>query len=165
MKTLLNKFRIRSALDENRPLSPGLQREVDRSPELRCWIQSNRGLDHLLRKSVPMPPPPETLQADILQALHRESQLPTRPHLPRLAWLPIPAAALVLLIAWALLDPTGDPAVSDTSPLDSTGAAIELSGRLAHSAPDVLLAPMADELERLNRDLDSTAKFLLANLP
>ena len=36
---------------------------------------------------------------------------------------------------------------------------------MASAVPSTMLAPLADELKRLNQDLDNTAQYLLASLP
>ncbi len=43
--------------------------------------------------------------------------------------------------------------------------ALEMGGQAARAAPAAVVTPLAEELARVNRDLDSTAQFLLASLP
>ena len=40
-----------------------------------------------------------------------------------------------------------------------------MGDQMVRTMPSAVVAPLSDELERLNRDLDKTAKFLLASLP
>jgi hypothetical protein len=40
-----------------------------------------------------------------------------------------------------------------------------MGGQVARAVPTAVVSPLADELEKVNRDLNSTAQFLLASLP
>ena len=81
-------------------------------------------------------------------------------------WLAAPAGAVLLLMAvWLALRSPGRPLVQDRPSLAVVTIALEMSGQLAHTVPSAVVAPLSDELERLNRDLDDTAQFILASLP
>ena len=83
-----------------------------------------------------------------------------------LRWVAAPVvAALALAAVWlALRGPVAPPA-QGTQSLAAATTALEMSGQLAQTVPSAVVAPLSDELARLNRDLDNTAQFILASLP
>jgi hypothetical protein len=83
-----------------------------------------------------------------------------------LRWLPVPVAALLaLMVVWhAARGPARLP-VQDAQPLAVATTALQVSGEMARAVPSAVVSPLADELKKLNLDLDNTAQFLLASLP
>jgi hypothetical protein len=83
-----------------------------------------------------------------------------------LRWLVAPAlAALVVAVSWHNLRPSARSAASPAESLAAATRVFETGGRLAQSVPATVVAPLSEELRRLNQDLDSAAQYLLASLP
>ena len=78
----------------------------------------------------------------------------------------LPALAVVVLLAiwWVARGPVR-PAVQDTQSLAAATTALDLGGEMARAVPSAVVSPLSNELERLNRDLNNTAQFVLASLP
>ncbi len=167
MKSWLAKMRISAALDSGRQPPAWLQRWVRRSRELRRFEQAMMTLDQALKQTVPKPEAPASLHHSIMQAVPGTSRLAaTEPRLTFLHWAPLPALVLIMLLGawWFLHRPPTQPAPSAQT-LAAAATALELGGQIPETVPPVVVAPLSDELERLHRDLDSTAQFLLASLP
>jgi hypothetical protein len=49
--------------------------------------------------------------------------------------------------------------------LATANNALELSEQITQTMPAAVMAPLSDEWQGLNRDLQNTAQFLLASLP
>jgi hypothetical protein len=83
-----------------------------------------------------------------------------------LRWVAAPlVAAVVLVVIWQGLRGPIAPPSKGTQSLAAATTALEMGGQLAQAAPSAVVAPLSDELARLNRDLDNTARFILASLP
>ena len=167
MKLWFAKARISAALDAGERPSAGLRWRVSNSEELRGFEQDMMALDRALRQPAPKPEVPASLHRSIMQAVQAADR-PVRAgrQLLWLRWAPVPALAAIVLLAvwWVLHSPVRQPA-PDTQSLAAATAALEMSGQLARAVPSAMVAPLSGELERLNRDLDKTAQFLLASLP
>ena len=124
-------------------------------------------LDRALKQTAPKLQAPPSLHRSIMLAV----QAAERPvDAPRswsfLKWLPAPAlVVLALLVAWYAQRGPVRPPAPDPQSLAAATTALEMGGQMAQAMPSAVVAPLADELERLNRDLDNTAQFLLASLP
>jgi hypothetical protein len=167
MKLWFAKARISAALDAGKRPSAWLRRRVSNSEELRGFEQDLMALDRALRQPAPEPEVPASLHRSIMQAVQAADR-PVRAgrQLLWLRWAPLPALAAIVLLAvwWGLHSPVRQSA-PDTQSLAAATAALEMSGQLARAVPSAMVAPLSGELERLNRDLDNTAQFLLASLP
>jgi len=99
-----------------------------------------------------------------VRAANRPAAAPRQPSVLR--WVPVPvfAVMLVLVAVWVLQSPVRTP-VQNAQPLAAAASALQLGDQMVRTMPTVVVAPLSDELERLNRDLDKTAQFLLASLP
>lgn len=170
MKTWFAQWRISSALDDGRPLSPALQRAVEQSAELRRFVAGHRAVEQALKASVPMAVAPPALHAAIMQAVRRAApkRIAARPE-----WRPrlVPAAACGLLL---LLLGTGyycwhRPPVAASSPgsssLAAASSALDAGGEIVCAMPGAALAPLTNELQSLNRDVTAAGDFLVASLP
>jgi len=81
-------------------------------------------------------------------------------------WVAAPVvAALALAAVWQMPRGPARPPAQGTRSLAAAATALEMSSQLAQTVPSAVVAPLSDELERLNRDLDNTAEFILASLP
>ena len=124
-------------------------------------------LDHALKQDVPEAEAPAFLHSSIMAAVRRAERSAAEPRgLALLRWARVPAFVLVALLGlwWALRSPV-QPAQPDTQSLAAATTALEVSGEMARAVPTAVVAPLSEELERLNLDLNNTARFLLASLP
>jgi len=134
-----------------------------------------QSLDTTLRSGRPESKPPPGLRSAILDEVraHRNGsrqRAEGRPWSLGLRWLPAPAfAALTLLTVWWAVHrpslPAVHPAHSNPTPLIAVGAALHVGEDTTRTLPPAVVAPLADELGRVNLDLENTARFLLASLP
>jgi hypothetical protein len=81
----------------------------------------------------------------------------------RLRWLA--ASALVLALCFGAWRLANRSAGAGQTPLAAAGTALDLSEQVAQDMPARVVAPLADEWQRVNQDLKNTAEFLLASLP
>jgi len=124
-------------------------------------------LDHALKASVPKVQAPPALHGEIMRAVRATEQSAAVPQgVSLLRWWPAPVlVAAALFVVWqAQRTPVRLPA-QDAQSLAEATSALEMGGEMARSAPSAVVALLSDELDRLNRDLDKTAQFLLASLP
>jgi hypothetical protein len=165
MKAWLAKFRISAAQDAGKPLPPSVQRQLAGSDELRRFKEDTAALDRALRQ-VPAPEtePEPTLHAAIMGAVRAAERRPASPRpFAFLRWLPAPALATVAVLGvwWLLHRPVATPVPT----LAIAATALEMSDTVAQGLPSTVMAPLSEEWQRLNSDLDNTAQFLLASLP
>jgi hypothetical protein len=85
-----------------------------------------------------------------------------------LRWAPASTLAglLILSVLWLNHRPPAPttPALN-ANPQSLTQDVLEVGEQMASTMPDALLAPLSEELQRLNRDLDQTGQFFLTSLP
>jgi hypothetical protein len=129
--------------------------------------QEMMALDRALKETAPKVEAPASLHRSIMQAVRaadRPAAAQSQPTLLR--WLPAPVLAVMLVLAavWALRSPVRTPGQNAKS-LAAAGTALQLGDQMVRTMPAAMVAPLSDELDRLNRDLDKTAQFLLASLP
>lgn len=162
----LTKFRISNALDSEAKLSRSVLEKIARSDDLRTFVAKTTMVDRELRGNTPQPNQPPELHASIMQALHyADRQTRPDPKLPILPWISASAAAAFLLLALWWLAPTAHSPQGPETVLAPAGLALETSQTMAQSIPSMVIAPLSQEWQRLNRDLDNTAQFVLASLP
>jgi hypothetical protein len=171
MRTWFLKLRISATIDAGKPLSPGLQQKVARSPEAARFAETALTLDHALGQSPVQPEAPAALHDTIMRAVHAtERQPPSPPILAVPLRFAIAGAAVVgIALLWAELwrvpppaTPAGRPAVQA---LAAPPSAADLGQLVAQTVPVSVVSPLADEFEHLGQDLDRTENFLLASLP
>ena len=164
MRLLFSEYRISTALDAARPLTPALQQKLAANDELRRFAQGLSALDHALRDSVPQPEPPPALHASIMRALRMDARpVPSVRKSSILRWLPAPAFA-VLVCALCVWHFTSVRSPSRNA-FETASTALAAGGEMARAVPGTALAPLTEEWQRVNQDLDNTAQFLLAALP
>jgi hypothetical protein len=167
MKSWFAKLRISAALDAGHKLSASLRRNIDSSEQLLGAEQELKALDRALKQAPPRPQAPPGLHRSIMQAVRVAERTQAEPRgLAVLRWVAAPlVAAVVLVVIWqGLRGPVASPS-EGTQSLAAATTALEMGGQLAQAAPSAVVAPLSDELARLNRDLDNTAQFILASLP
>jgi len=82
------------------------------------------------------------------------------------AWIPVTGFGGLVLLA-VLLSIHNRPVATtqNPQPLPEVSQAFAAGQELIDSLPSVAVGPLSDELDKVNRDLDRTAEFLLATLP
>jgi hypothetical protein len=168
MKLWFAKVRISAALDAGKQPSAWLRRRVSGSNELRGFEQEITALDHALRRTVPEPKAPTSLHCSIMRAVARATKRSSAARRERgiLHWAPAPVFALIVVFAaWWVLNSPMRQSAQNTQSLAAVTTALEIGGQMAQTVPSAMVAPLSVELERLNRDLDNTAQFLLASVP
>ncbi len=167
MKSWISRLRISLALDAEERPSTRLPRWPGASAELRALEEEMVALDRALKETAPKAQAPVSLHGSIMQAV-RTAQRPAvsarQPILLR--WLPAPALALMLVMAtlWVMYRPVRTPS-QDAQTLATATSPLHLGNEMVQTMPSAMVAPLSDELARLNQDLDKTAQFLLATLP
>jgi hypothetical protein len=167
MKSWIAKLRISMALDADQPPSAWLRHKPSASAELRGIEQEMMALDRALKETAPRAEAPASLHQSIMQAVRAANRPAAAPRqTSMLRWVPVPvfAVMLVLGVLWVLQSPVRPPAQT-AQPLAAATTALHLGDQMVRTVPTAVVAPLSDELERLNRDLDKTAQFLLASLP
>ena len=167
MKSWFAKLRISAAMDAGCELSASLRRSINRSEQLRRFEEEVRGVDRELKGAAPKTEPPPGLHRAIMGAVRAAEEPAQAPRaLAAWRWVAAPVVTLLALVmAWYVLRGPVRPPTRDTQSLAAATTALEMSGQLAQTMPAAVVAPLSDELERLNRDLDNTAQFILASLP
>lgn len=166
MITWLRKFWISSSLDSAGTRPPSRQQGAVGSKEVGDFQQTVEVLDGLLKRQRPVEAaPPAGLHAAIMQRVRSSAQERDGVDWIR-AWLR-PATAVVLLVAlggfWRLHRFSGPPLPEPR--LTAATAALDLGENAAQELPSSLVAPLASELQNVNRDLQNTARFLLSSVP
>jgi hypothetical protein len=124
-------------------------------------------LDAALKGSAPRVDAPESLHRSIMQAVRAANRRAEAPrHSNVLRWLPAPVLAAILLLGlvWAMHSRVQKP-VQNAPTLVAAATAVHLGDDMVRAMPAAVVAPLSNELDRLNRDLDNTARFLLASFP
>ena len=167
MKAWFARMRISVALKAGPKPSGSLRRTINSSEQSGELEQEMTALDRALKETAPKLQAPPSLHQSIMQAVRAaERPVPAPRGLSFLKWLPAPAlVALALLVAWHVQRGQVRPPAPDSQSLAAAATALEIGGQMAQAMPSAVVAPLATELERLNRDLENTAQFLLASLP
>ena len=171
MKTWLTKFRISNTLDTGKPWPPAVQRAVAQSEELRHFAENAAALHQALKNSQPEPTVSASLHTSIMRAVRTAESSPVfswQDSWPRLIAAPTLALLVLLGVAAAIhfsRPPGAGSGHSESSSLAAASSALDLGGKLVREMPDAALSPLSEEMQRLNLDLASAQKFLLASLP
>jgi hypothetical protein len=127
-------------------------------------MKKNAILDEALRGSVPASEMPPALHASIMDAVRLAG--PPAPPMRKQSiarWLLAPAVALLVCAVWAWH--FGSRPAAPHIAFERAGSALATSREMARAVPGAALAPLTQEWQRLNQDLDNTTQFLLAALP
>jgi hypothetical protein len=189
MKKLWSEFEISNQLDEGSVASPdprgilhgrgsapdlsgqdGFQSERE-SPDLavgagraRPFAERVQALDQALTGSTPGGTPPH-LHGAIMLAVRREGHRAASGRAWALGWRWLaPAAAGVVLVAGIWFGGSERPKAS-VAELVLVRNTLDASVQIARAVPASALSPLQDELNRVNRDVDNTARALFATLP
>ena len=167
MKSWIARIRISAALDAGQQPSAWLRRKRSGSEGSGPAEQEMIALDAALKEAPPRVQAPDSLHSSIMRAVRAaDRSAAARPQPALMRWLPVPAMAALLLLGalWFLHSLVRTP-VQDTQSLAATASALQFGNQMVKTMPAAVVAPLSDELNRLNRDLDNTAQFLLASLP
>lgn len=132
---------------------------------MKSWFAQHHvssSVDRALAGGPAKPQVPPSLHDSIMRAVEAAgpASAPVRPQ-AGLRWLLVPVLAVLLLAGvWSFLHRPSRP-----QPMARAAAALEIGEAMADTVPSVVVAPLSDEWQRINRDLDRTAQFLLASLP
>jgi len=170
MKTFLAKLRLSFTRDEARPPAPHLMKRIASSEELRRFTETSDALEQRLRNSVVRPAPPLSLRYSIIKAVQGQKPggaLAAKVQRPFLRWLPAPAFALLILLAfgvWWSARRGSTPAIQPDL-LASASSALEVAPQVTRDMPARALSPLNEEWNRVDRDVNNTANFLLTSIP
>jgi hypothetical protein len=178
----LRKYRVSSVLDSRSPLPEPLKADLAASDELRRFARESETVGRELRETVPVPNYPDTLHDRIMSAVANASAGQTsksaeatrgfgllvsgpRFVLRRLGYACLGTATVCLLVWgwWGHPATQTDPATQRV--LASATVALQASEIMAETLPQAMVAPLSQEWERLNQDLNRTKEFLLASVP
>jgi len=167
MTSWINRLRISLALDADEQHSPRMWRRPGAPADARAEEEEMVALDRALKETVPIVEAPPWLHGAIMEAV-RAARRPARParRPALLRWLPAPALALMLVVTtvWLMHRPAQTPA-QNAQTLATATSPLQFGNQMVQAMPSAMVAPLSDELERLNQDLGKTAQFLLASLP
>jgi hypothetical protein len=127
-------------------------------------MKKNAILEDALRRSVPDADVPSALHVSIMDSVRLAgAPAPFARKWPGSAWLLAPAVALIVCAAsaWHLWV---QPALRQRA-VQGAGTALIVGQQMARAVPGTALSPLMQEWQRLNKDLDNTAQFLLAAVP
>jgi hypothetical protein len=135
---------------------------------------SDNALESALRGSPPSTEFPLELHVSIMHAVQtarraestEASGIGMIKRFVTVSWLPVAGFAGLVLLG-VLLSIHNQPVATpqNPQPLADISNAFVKSQELMDSLPSATVGPLSDELDKVNRDLDRTAKFLLAALP
>lgn len=165
MKSWFTKLRISTAIDSGRSMPASLQKRIAASEELKRFCHDVEHLEHALRETPsPMRGAPPNLHGAIMSAVRKEAtHSANRTISPILRWLPAPALAALLI--WAIVHFTSTGSDSRSEMFVSTISSLNDEMELAQTTPQDVMAPLTEELKRLNHDVEEARSFLLASLP
>jgi hypothetical protein len=129
------------------------------------WAQND--VERALRRKPALPAPDADLHDSIMRAVRaacREEQTPRRPSTAWMAAWALGISVAALAVGLWLRPPVAPPASKAMAARDlagAPGAALELGSQL----PDLLMAPLSNELARVDHDLHQTTEALLASFP
>jgi hypothetical protein len=171
MKTWYARLRILALIGEGKPLTPSWQRRIAGSGELQRFARSAVSLERVLKQEQPDIAAPAFLHAKIMRAVRAAGQpAPRRSWVGGFRWLPAPAVAVaVVLGVWHVTHPVPEKALSSVAAgkysLEAAAVALDYSAQMTRRMPSAAVAPLSDELQRVNRDLNNTVDFIVASLP
>jgi len=144
-----------------------------KSPSVKSG-NSQEALKSALRDSAPRFEFPPDLHGSIMNAVHSAHQAESTSvsvsemfqSFLKARWIPVSGyAGLVLLGVLLTIYYRPAPAIQNPQPLSEISKAFATSQELVDSLPSVAVGPLSDELDKVNRDLDRSAEFLIATLP
>jgi len=181
MKTLFAKFRISTALDLRRPTGELARGGLAGSEELRRFGEDVASLDQALKKATPARSVPPQLHGSIMDAIRDTERMATADlsvgaissrggALRRMlahGRSPLAAGAFAgavgILLCWIALRPSAPP-VRPMS-LAAASTAVDLGSQMPQVVPSDVIAPLSDELDRIESDCNGGVQAVLASMP
>ena len=168
MKAWFAMLKISAALDDGQGPAARARREESVSTGLRGFAREMTALHCALKQNVPRADAPPSLHSSIMSAV-RAAERPavgSKREPAWLRWVPWSVATVLAVIAvWYVALGPARVVGKEVQSLAVARTALEMGGQVTRAVPAAVVTPLADELARVNRDLDSTAQFLLASLP
>ena|SRR5689334_20716441 len=137
------------------------------------FTNSHEGLETVLRES-PKTAIPCTLHNSIMRAVYAAD----RDHrvlvsgfarfwrFLQIRWIPVSGFAGIILVGLLLtFQNRSETRNRSSQAVTQISAAFSASQEVVDALPSVTVGPLADEVDKMNQDLDRTAEFLLATLP
>jgi hypothetical protein len=165
------KFKISAALDSHKPLPRAVRNASADCDELHRFEKQVTSVERALKETPPpVAEPPPGLHRSIMRAVQAGAPESTPAREPVFGgWLPASAlAALVLFTAWWAFrqgSVSSKHHASERDGLAPAAAALELGQQATQRMPAEMVAPLSEEWQRLNLDLDRAQEFLLASVP
>jgi hypothetical protein len=132
---------------------------------LSKFIRGLEDVDRALRHPPSAPPPDPALHDSIMRAVRAAARAEQPQRKPIFAWVVSAGVALSLaaLAAGLLLRPAATPksVMAPNDLAEAPGAALDLGERM----PGMFMAPLSNELVRVDHDLHNTTQVLLASFP
>lgn len=131
-------------------------------------------LEFALRESAPASRFPPHLHNSIMGAIRAANhQEPNRvsaglflQRLTQLKWIPLGGVAVMMTLGVLIaLHNRAAQNISTAQSIAEISSAFTASQEIVDSLPAVSVAPLSDELDKVNQDLNHTTDFLLAALP
>ena len=116
-----------------------------------------------LRRARPSDATPADLHGSILQAVRRAAR-EAEPQSTSRVWRWVSAPAMAIVVAALVWVWWPQPTVERT-PWTAAGTALERVHAMPQQASSVVLAPLSEELEFLDRDVRKAVDVLLASVP
>lgn len=135
---------------------------------------SDEALESALRDTAPRSKFPPDLHGSIMNAVHSAhraeitsvSVIEMFQSFLKARWIPVTGfVGLVLLGVLLTIYNRQAPTIQNPQPFVEISNAFATSQELVDSLPSVAVGPLSEELDKVNRDLDRTAEFLIATLP
>jgi hypothetical protein len=170
MKSWLPKMKLFGLADRRK--SAGYPRFSQSAPH-------PKPLEHALESATPRVEIPPALHLSIMQAVRDAAVSATPEHsetlaagerAPRLAriflwWLGVPSTALLIVLAVWVNAYIRSQENSSEPKMNPAAIAFQAREKITDAVPALTLAPLTDELERLDQDLESAQQLLAASLP
>jgi hypothetical protein len=162
MKLWLTKWRISSALDSGRPLPELLRARIAADPELSDFARRLEALDSRLRR----PQLAESnLHDGIMRAVRSSTSRPQLRPAPGLAVVLGAPVAVVMVLALLLWSNSTKPAPPAQISLDAPLAILDMSEAIQARIPPAMMAPLTNELAKVDHDLRSTRDIVTSTFP
>ena len=127
-------------------------------------MKEYKPVDQALRDAVPELEVPPGLHTSIMGAVRTLGPtIPSARKPSSLRWLPASALVALFCVVWAWH--MGSKPAPAQSTFERAGTALATGEEMALAVPGAAVAPLTQEWQRLNQDLDNTTEFLLATLP
>ena len=167
MKSWLTKIKISSALDSGKSPSPGLERNLADSEELRRYANRLTHLHHALKRPPAESEFPPSLHAGIMRAVRADAAMQHSRHRPTLWWWWLAAASTVVLIVVGTraVEERRKPPPAQVTAFAPAIAVLEACDQMVRVMPLEAVGPLAVELDRFHQDLTNAGQLILASLP